>query len=281
MIRQAKDLLKQHWLTFNKRASRSYVAGGELASALQVCQQFEQQGLANTVAYWNANDDAPRLVADNYLCTLTALAGADMNGYLSIKVPALGLSAELVREVAEQGRRLRLGVHFDALEPEAADATFALIAEAQRHNPQIGCTLPGRWQRSLQDADRAVEAGLRVRVVKGQWADPSEPERDLRAGFLAVIERLAGRARHVAVATHDPLLACEAVQLLRAAGTSCELEMLYGLPRKALLRVAHTLNVPARVYVPYGEAWLPYRLAQVRKNPRVLWWVLRDAFSVS
>ena len=61
-----------------------------------------------------------------------------------------------------------------------------------------------------------------------------------------MIDRLAGRAPLVAVATHDPCLA-------RAA------------------------RVPARIYVPYGAAWVPYCLSQVRQNPRLLWWALRDA----
>jgi len=32
-----------------------------------------------------------------------------------------------------------------------------------------------------------------------------------------------------------------------------------------------------RLYVSYGKAWFPDRITQVRKNPRVLWWVMRDA----
>ncbi|MBI1764945.1 MAG: proline dehydrogenase [Acidobacteria bacterium] len=269
------------WQAFNKRASRAYVAGDELASAVRVCHQFAREGVSNTIAYWNSDHDAPRFVADTYLSALSVLADERLNSYLSIKAPALGLSNELVIELAEQGRRLNLGLHFDALGPEVADRTFELIAAARQQTPKVGCTLPGRWQRSLTDAEQAIQLGLRVRVVKGQWADPQQPELDPRAGFMAVIERLAGRAQHVAVATHDPFLACEAVQLLRASGTPCEIELLYGLPRKALLKVARALNVPVRLYVPYGEAWLPYRLSQVRRNPRVLWWVMRDALQTS
>ena len=278
MIATLPSQLQQYWRAFNKRASRSYIAGGELASAIQVCHTAAQQKIACTIAYWNNDNDAPRFVADTYLSALTALAGERLDSYLSIKAPALGLSEELVSELAQQCCRFDLGLHFDSLEPQAAEQTCALLATARQHAPKVGCTLPGRWQRSLADAERAIELGLRVRVVKGQWADPQNPTLDARAGFLAVIEQLAGRAQHVAVATHDPFLACEAVQQLRAAGTPCEIELLYGLPRKTLLKVARSLNVPVRLYVPYGEAWLPYRLSQVRKNPRVLWWVMRDAW---
>jgi proline dehydrogenase len=115
-----------------------------------------------------------------------------------------------------------------------------------------------------------------VRVVKGQWVDPDWPDIDLREGYLAVIDRLAGRARHVAVATHDPPLALEALKRLQAAGTSCEMELLFGLPMKAAMKVAAEAGVRVRLYIPYGESWLPYAFSQMQKNPRIIWWVIRD-----
>jgi proline dehydrogenase len=102
-----------------------------------------------------------------------------------------------------------------------------------------------------------------VRVVKGQWADPGDPRRDARAGFLAVIDRLAGRARHVGVATHDDRLAREAVRRLETAGTPCEVERLFGLP------LARFESVPMRVYVAFGTPSLPFSLEQARRNPRL------------
>jgi proline dehydrogenase len=79
------------------------------------------------------------------------------------------------------------------------------------------------------------------------------------------------------VATHDALLARTALRRLSDAGTPCELELLFGLPMRAVTQVAQDLRVRTRVYVPYGHSWVPYALSWVRQNPRVLWWVLSDA----
>ncbi len=141
---------------------------------------------------------------------------------------------------------------------------------------QVSYTLPGRWRRSLTDADWARERGLTVRVVKGQWADPADPDRDMQAGFLATIDRLAGGQSHVAVASHDVPLANQALRRLQATRTDCSLELLYGLPMKAALAMAQSLGVPVRVYVPYGAAYLPYALGKLKQNPRMAWWLLRD-----
>jgi len=277
MSRVLRKTIWAGWKRLAKLASRSYLAGAELQDAVQACRRFSEHGFAASVGYWNNPGDDPRLVADHYLATLDGLAHEDLNSYLSIKAPALGLNLELVAEIIERGEQAGIRVHFDALTPETAEPTFELIAQSLTPSRRIGCTLPGRWQRSLADADRAVALGLDVRVVKGEWADPVHPDIDLSSGFLAVIDRLAGRARHVGVATHDAGLAYDALCRLRAANTACELEQLFGLPLRDTIKVARDLEVPVRLYVPYGNAWVPYCLSQIRKQPRILWWVVRDA----
>ncbi|MFC1661444.1 hypothetical protein ACFL3S_08355 [Gemmatimonadota bacterium] len=140
----------------------------------------------------------------------------------------------------------------------------------------LGCAIPGRWRRSLQDVERALDLGVRVRVVKGQWADPDEPDMDQREGFLDIIDRLAGRCRKVGVATHDPPLAREAFRRLKTAGTPCEHELLFGLPIEPAYREGLDLGVPARLCIPYGEAWFPYSVSRALEKPTVFWWLLRD-----
>jgi proline dehydrogenase len=194
----------------------------------------------------------------------------------------MGCSRALAEELLGRATQAGVGVHFDAMRPESAAATFELIRRLAARHSGIGCTLPARWQRSAHDAELALEHGLKVRVVKGQWGDPAgDPAQhpdQLRARYLSLVDRLAGRARHVGVATHDVALAREALRRLRAAGTSCQLELLFGLPLRASLRVAAEAGVSTRLYVPYGSAWIPYCLSRLRENPGVLLWLMRDAF---
>jgi len=276
MIAQARRLVWASWGSIAERAARAYVAGSELADALRVCDALALQGFAASICPWDGPGDPPRQVAESYVTALRGLAGTTLDCYLSIKAPSLGFSRDLLTELLEAARPNGLGIHFDSLAPEAADQSWALIGDAVARHTPVGCTLPARWRRSLSDVERAVELGLRVRIVKGQWADPEAPDVEARRGFLALVERLAGRARRVAVATHDPALARQALASLRRAGTACELELLFGLPVRASLQVARAAGVPVRFYVPYGHAWLPYSLSQARQNPRILWWTMRD-----
>ena len=257
-----------------RRAAQAYVAGEHLSDALDTSQRLKVRSLATTLGYWDSSPDSPRSVADNYLRALTALSGE--GAYLSIKLPALKFSAELACEVARAAAAAGVPIHCDAHDVELVEQTKELSEEMLRTGATVGCTLPGRWRRSVNDALWAIDHRLPVRVVKGQWTDPADPARDLSAGFLEVIDQLAGRAATVAVASHDVPLALEAISRLQAAGTPCTWELLYGLPMRAALRRAAERDLPVRVYVPYGAAYLPYALGKLRQNPRIAWWLLRD-----
>jgi len=269
--RQTLSLPLRNWLT------RAYAAGPELSDAVRMCRRLSQQGVSGDICYWAGDDDTPRYVADAYLAAIRTMARERLDCTISIKAMVLGFDRDLVAEVVGMGKEAGIGIYFDSRAFELADQVLELVTESAQHNPQIGCAIPGRWQRSLHDADLAVALGLNVRVVKGQWADPEQPNIDLREGFLAVVDRLAGRARHVAVATHDPLLAREALRRLIDAGTPCELELLLGLPMRAATQAASDLGVRTRVYIPYGHSWVPYALSWAMKNPRVFWWIITDA----
>jgi proline dehydrogenase len=259
-----------------QRAGGSYVVGPDLADAVRACRFLDAQGFRSIIDFRNADNEAPQHITQCYVNALDAVSVEKLNCYVSVKARPLGFSRDLFIGIFERARQRDVGIHFDSLEPEAADQTFSLISELLPKYGKIGCTLPGRWRRSLTDADRAVDLHLNVRVIKGRWADLEEPEIDPRAGFLRIIDRLAGRVRHAAVATHDPVLAREALARLRAAGTPCELELLYGLPVRDAISAAEVVGVPVRICLPYGHALVPYNIEELRKNPRIIWWLLKD-----
>lgn len=259
-----------------QRAARAYVAGPELQDALRVLGKLADQGFHAITCFWDGPGDDSVRIAAAHAEAIRALSSAESDTYVALKAPSLKYSRELMSELiqANQGKQIRL--HFDALDLDSVDPTFSLISDILPTYSQLGCTLPGRWKRSLTDADWASSRGLLVRVVKGQWPDPADPKADMRAGFLNVIERLAGRASRVGVASHDPAVVRPALRMLLDAGTPCELELLYGLPVGPALAVARSMNVSARFYIPYGHAWLPYSISQAKRNPRILWWTMRD-----
>lgn len=257
------------------RAASSYVAGPELSDAIDFARSVERDGMSSTIAYWNSVNEDPRNVCAAYLSAIDGAADAGTRTCIAIKAPAISMSETITDALAVRCRDRGVGLHFDSLALEHQTRTFGLIERLIDVGAPLGCTLPGRFAQSVNDAERAVTHRLRVRVVKGQWEDSHHPV-DARAGFMAVIDRLAGRAAHVAVATHDPRLADEALTTLAARGTPAELELLLGLPVDGAREVARQLNVPVRIYIPYGYAWLPYAFSSALSNASVFRWILKD-----
>ena len=278
VLRRIRETASVCLLPIMQRAAHAYVGGESLNDALVVGRRIAAEGMPNTLSYWNSINAGARQVADEYLASIEQLAGSGLEGYISIKPPALRFDCALAVELAEQAQTHGIRLHCDSHGPEVADATNAMLqAMLQRLSPEnLSTTIPGRWSRSLCDAQWAVDRGITVRVVKGEWPDPADPNRDTGAGFLEVIDRLAGRARHVAVASHNVPLAAEAIARLRAAGTSCELELLFSLPLRQSLAWADAHDVAVRIYIPYGPGYIPHAINQLRRKPRIAWWIIKD-----
>ena len=254
-------------------AGRRYVAGQGLADALREQRRYAAAGYDTVVGYWPAADESVAEARAAYLAAAEELPG----GQLAIKPPGLGNDPKAIGELLARTRERGLELHFDALQPATAEPVLRLAAQlAPDADGTLGCTLPGRWRRSVADAELAIEHGLRVRIVKSEWADPDDPERDPRAGYLEVVNALAGRAARVEVATQDAELAGEALRRLQAAGTPCELQVLHAMRCRDALAAARALGVSSRVYVPYGNGRLPYEVNAPHRHPLRLARLLAD-----
>src|SRR5262245_23860872 len=198
-----------------ERAAGAYTAGPAIHHASAVCRSVSAQGLNSTMCYWNVASDLPDDVAGSYTDILNEVPRLASDCYLSVKAPAIKFDMELLKTIIDRAKSIGAVVHFDAMAPETADETFKLIRGARDLYPRFGCTLPGRWRRSLSDALQAIEMGLRVRVVKGQWAESASTDVNPERGFLNIIDRLAAeQSSHVAVATHQTDLARKALSRL-------------------------------------------------------------------
>ena len=258
-------------------ATRSYVAGDDVSDASSLAQEARRNGYACTLCYWNDGKEEPDVVAAQYRAAVDAMHAADLDGALAIKTPALWDRAELAASLVRYARDRKVRVMFDSHAPAQSDGVFRAIDICGPGG--VGLALPGRWKRSRTDAERAISLGLDVRIVKGQWPDDPDSGLTIEAGYLELASILAGRARHVGVATNQASLSESAIQLLQESGTPCEQEVIYPAAREKVIAVARRLNVPSRLYIPFGSAWLPYSLSRALTNPQVVVLLMRDLFT--
>lgn len=251
-----------------RRAGRGYIVGPRLEDALAVAAAIDRPV---TLGFWDAPGADPGDVAQAYIDTVEALATMPSDGYISVKLPSLRSDPGAADRVAAAARAADVLLHFDSLAEDAATETIELALRLAKAGSRVGATVPGAWSRSVADACALTAAGVRIRIVKGQWPG----DRDPRAGFLDIVDAIQAAGSPIAFATHDTSLAHEALE--RAAGSPAELELLYGLPLGAPATAAAEHGVPVRIYLPFGRGYIPYALSRVYRRPVILWWLARDA----
>ncbi len=250
------------------------------AVAAGLCRQAHAKGLAATIGYFQTEDARPAEIVAAYVAVAARLGKLPGETSLSVKAPPLAFDTALLHAIADAASTAGLALMFDAHAPADADRTLDTVAGLLPACPRTGFALPARWRRSLADAARFRDGGARIRIVKGEWADPDWPDADIGANFLRLVAALAGRRAPVAVATHDPALAEAAFSILLAAGTPCELEQLRGLPRRRTTAIARRCGVPVRLYIPFGPGWWPYALDKALARPYLLKWMIADRFGL-
>jgi proline dehydrogenase len=249
-------------------------------AAARRCERLGQAGLHSTVGYFQARNARPADIVAANVELARRLGGQSGKACLAVKAPPLGFDPESLLAIARAADAAGLALMFDAHAPRDSGPTLAAVSALLGQFPRTGFALPARWLRSRGDAAAFRDGPARIRLVKGEWADPEWRGMDVEASYLALAARLAGRAAPVGVATHDPDLAERALTLLLEAGTPCELEQLRGLPARRTMAVANRLGVPVRVYVPFGPGWWPYALDKALGRPYLLSWMIRDRLAL-
>ncbi len=271
-------LVKRGKRLARRTATSRYVAGPELGDALREEAVYAAAGFPTTVGFWNGTSETPAEVLAE------AVAGAESlpaGSEISIKIVGIGGDGPHLDELLGTCTDRSLTLHLDALGPDSAtlaQETAKRLAEAAPGS--VGCTLPGRWPRSVEDAAALAASGLRVRIVKGEVEDTADAESDPAAGFLAIAAALAGGSCHVEVATQDAEVAEAALTRLQGAGSTCELQVLHGMRSAPAVAVARAHGVPVRVYIPYGSGRLPYTREDLQRRPALLAALARDLLPV-
>jgi len=272
----------------SKVASR-HVAGSDIESALKVCRWAQKNNFPTIISPWsdwtiaseNSSKDSIRKrdIFNRFRLTIEKLHEEELDSYLSIKLDSIVYDFGLFKELLEVGQEYNVKVHIDSLDPDSASRTFKLLEKAVDFNKNLGCTLPSRWQRSLSDADMVVDLDLSVRIVKGQWEDFGAKV-DCKKKYLAIVEKLSGRAKHVGIATHDIPLAEKALTYLSGSGTNFEMEQFFSLPLNGI-KTSKQFGCPYRIYVSFGHPAIPYNYRFALTRPALAAWMISDyAFNI-
>lgn len=272
-----------------------FVAGDRLDDALAAAVRLAEQGLSTTLDRLGENVLTPgeaQTAVESYTATLRAMAAYQLEPNISVKLTMLGL--DIGDDVAydnmlillETARSVDGFVRIDMEGSAYTERTLA-IAEAlhARFAGLVGTVIQAYLHRSDRDVERLIDLQMRVRLVKGAYAEPGslalQRPWEINEAFVRLMERLLEAGRYPAIATHDPALIRATRGYALRMGIDprqWEFQMLYGVRRDAQRALARE-GYGMRIYLPFGADWYPYFARRIAERPANMFFVLRQLAS--
>ncbi len=272
-----------------------FVAGDRLDDALAVATRLTEQGLSTTLDRLGENvltlEEAHSAV-ESYAATLREMAARKLDPNISVKLTMLGLDVaddvayDNMLTLLETARGVDGFVRIDMEGSAYTERTLA-IAEAlhARCAGLVGTVVQAYLHRSDRDLERLIDVQMRVRLVKGAYAEPAnlalQRPSEINEAFVRLMERLLEEGRYPAIATHDPALIRATRGFALRLGIDpgrWEFQMLYGVRRDAQLTLARE-GYGMRIYLPFGADWYPYFARRIAERPANMLFVLRQLVS--
>lgn len=279
---------------FTRALVARFVAGDNVAEALVTANTLAVSGLTTTLDQLGENVLTPaeaRTAVDSYAATLRAMAADGLEPNISVKLTMLGLDLDIDDDVAYDNMLVLLQtasavngfVRIDMEGSAYTERTLAIAETLHEEFPgQVGTVIQAYLHRSDRDIERLIDLKMRVRLVKGAYAEPAsvalQKPREIDAAFVRLMERLLEAGRFPAIATHDPALIRATQGFALRMGIErgrWEFQMLYGVRREAQVSLARE-GYGMRIYVPFGADWYPYFARRVAERPANMLFVLRQ-----
>jgi proline dehydrogenase len=279
-----------------RSVSSRFIAGKTLDDALEVCRRIRTEGITATLDYLGENVhslDEAAACRNMYIRAVHALHRAGLEPNVSLKLTQFGVDfsleaceanvSALVEAAAAVGGFVRIDMEGSAY----TDRTLDLVRRVHRQHRACGTVIQAYLRRSPQDLTSLIQAGIRVRLCKGAYLEPSEiafpKKEDVDRQYIDMAQQMltATQSRtgyYPALATHDERI----IGLIESFASSngiardnFEFQMLYGIRRDLQERLVKD-GYRMRLYVPFGEAWFPYFMRRLAERPANLLFLVRN-----
>jgi proline dehydrogenase len=298
------------WKFAWQTASR-FVAGESIQDAIRVIRELNDKGIVATLdqlgEHTTTAEEATQS-AEGILSILDAIDRAGVKSNVSIKLTQIGMGLDdlICREnltrILNRAKEYKNFVRIDMEDTPYTDSTIDLLNNALDDGfstRTVGLVVQSYLYRTEEDTRKLLERGVRFRLVKGAYKEPSDKafpnKADVDANFDLLTKILIdtamtakcpkisedGRIPSIpAIATHDEKRIEFAKQYAEKVGLpkeALEFQMLYGIRRDLQDRLAAE-GYPVRVYVPFGTHWYPYFMRRLAERPANIWFFVSNFF---
>ena len=267
--------------------AKRYIAGDDFESAQLTANELITNGFEfsfNYVGEYSKTIDEATAARNQYLEILNYYQNKKID--LSIKISQFGLlispenCESLLQQIIEKAYNYGHTVRFDMEHSTITDKTLDLCLKLNQKYPEtMGVALQARLFRTKDDMQELMNNNISVRLVKGAYIEKEsialKNYKDIQDNYLQLIELLGkGMNRRCAVATHDENILNDV--LSKPDADRFDYEFIYGI-RRDLQKSFKDQDHKVRIYLPYGDNWLPYAWRRLREFKN-LTFVVRSIF---
>jgi proline dehydrogenase len=272
--------------------SKRYVAGENLDDGIKASRELNKKGILVTVDLLGEFIHTLKEAENNkneYIKIVDCFSSENINGNFSVKPTSLGLLVDtencyqFIREVVAKAASTNNFVRIDMEDSNCTSMEIELYARLKEEFPtNVGLVLQSYLKRTSSDIKNLLKSShskkspLNFRLCKGIYFEPEELAfkdfHEIRQHFLMDLVIMLKKGIYTAIATHDPFLINEAINLItkyKVPKERYEFQMLYGVApalRDKIVAGGHTM----RIYVPYGKEWFGYCTRRLKENPNIV-----------
>ena len=270
------------------KVARRWVSGNTYKNALSIAKECNSKGISAILNYLG-EDTTDNTIIENtieeYLSLLDKIQSNRIEGCISVKPTQVGLrisydmSLNNFRKIARKAKSLGRFMWMDIESSQFVEDTIATYLDLSRdYKHSTGLAIQSYLRRSSSDLLHLIEQEANVRLVKGAYREDKtsafQSMEKINSNFSKLMSMLFEHSYSshstFAIATHDPKLLDEAIQLSRKYDADCrkfEFQLLMGIHNEMKEKLVKK-GFRVSEYIPYGKLWLPYSLRRIKERKR-------------
>jgi proline dehydrogenase len=255
--------------------AKRFIAGYDFDSAKPVLKNLMDEGYEVSIDYVGelskTHEDALE-AKEQYIDIINFYKYVRID--ISIKPTQLGLninpyiSYKHIKNIAILAKKYGHTIRLDMEGSNVTESTRNLAISLNNKLGNVGVAIQANLLRTKKDLPILIDQGVSIRLVKGAYKENPkiafQKRKDIEEAFFTHAANLNMEGTNKpAIATHDEVM-LKRIEKSLPYPKYFDYEFLYGIRRdlqKSLKKKGHKV----RVYVPFGEDWLPYTLRRLKE----------------
>jgi proline dehydrogenase len=270
------------------KIARNWISGNTYEDALSSARISNDKGMSAILNFLGEDTTDERVIqqtVNEYIMLLDLLESNSIDGCISVKPTQVGLRIGIdsclinLRQIAKKARNLDRFMWLDIESYPFVEDTIAIYLKLLRDYKEIGVALQSYLKRSSSDLLHLLEQDANIRLVKGAYTENDEiafrSMDKINSNFSELMKTIFNsndgkRNTLFAIATHDPRLVNEAIELSKKSRTvkrKFEFQLLKGISDEMKTSLVKQ-GFRVCEYLPYGNQWLPYSVRRIKERKR-------------